>query len=434
MNNLVLRCCFVGGILLSAWAMAAGQPRSLAIEHVTVIDVVKGTAESDTTVLVTGNRITRVAASADFAVPANAEKVDGHGKFLIPGLWDMHVHLGNATEAALPMFVASGITGVRDMGSPSFATLRRWSVEALSGERIGPRIVAPGPILTEGPPYFWEMVVRNAAEGRRAVDMLAEEGVDFIKVTQSLDRETYFAIADEARKLNLPLAGHIPVNDNGMGYKVTGVEASNAGQKCLEHSLGIPLPIDDKDPTLIPTLLKNGTWVDPTLTAYWARANVHELAAKQDDPRLPHIAPALKQFWTAQVADYPKNNEVQLQVFKWRLAQIAELHQAGVPLLAGTDLGMAYVFPGDVTKELEFFVQAGMSPLEALRTATINPAKYLDKEKELGSIEEMKIADLVLLNANPLTDIRNVRQVHAVVLNGRFFDRERLDAMVPVFK
>jgi Amidohydrolase family len=434
-NSGPLRACLLLSLFFLNLKVAVTQEtRSLAIEHVTVIDVVSGTSAPDMTVLVTGNRIARVVASAAFVPPAKARRIDGHGKFLIPGLWDMHVHLGNATEAALPMFVASGITGVRDMGSPSFATLRQWSVQALSGERIGPRIVAAGPQLTEGPPYFWQMQVRNAAEGRRAVDELAEEGVDFIKVTQSLDRDTYFAIADEARKLDLPLAGHVPINDNGVGYRVSGVEASNAGQKCLEHSLGIPLPIDEQDPALVPTLLKNHTWVDPTLITYWARAHVYELAAKQDDPRLTHVSPALKQFWAGQMADYPKKTDIQLQVFKWRLAQVTELHKAGVPLLAGTDLGFAYIVPGDVRKELELFVEAGLSPLDALRTATINPAKYLNKDNELGSIEEAKIADLVLLDADPLTDIRSLYQVRAVVLNGRFLDHEQLDTVAPVFK
>jgi imidazolonepropionase-like amidohydrolase len=145
-----------------------------------------------------------------------------------------------------------------------------------------------------------------------------------------------------------------------------------------------------------------------------------------------HVSPALKQFWAAQIADYPEKTDIQIQVFNWRLAQVTELFRAGVPLLAGTDLGFAYIIPGDVRKELEFFVEAGLTPLDALRTATINP--YLNKERELGSIEETKIADLVLLDANPLSDIHSIWQIHAVVLNGRLFEREQLEAMVPVFK
>ena len=420
-------------IVLLVVVNSNAQVPTTAITHVSVVDVINGQLLPDVTVVITGNQISTISSANKLSFPAATATVDGRGKFLIPGLWDMHVHLGNATEAALPMLVASGVTGVRDMGSPSFETLRRWRIEALRGERVGPRIVAPGPILTMGPPYFWEKVIHNPDEGRKAVDMLVETGVDFIKITQSLDRDTYFAVADEARKLDIPLVGHLPINDNGLGYKVSGTEASNAGQKCFEHGQGIPLPVEPKDPDLIPALLKNHTWVDPTIITYWSRAHIQELAAAQDDPRLKHIAPGFKQFWDSQLSGYPKNSNIPLKVFQWRLEQVPMLQKAGVPLLAGTDLGFAYIYPGDVIKELELFVQAGLTPLEALRTATINPARFLNKDTELGSVEERKLADLVLLDGNPLDDIHNLRSVRAVVFNGRFFDRTQLDAMVPTF-
>jgi hypothetical protein len=419
--------------LLVTGITAQSQPSSTAIEHVTVIDVVAGAAMPDMTVLVTGNRIAAVGAGPTVTVPADALRVDGHGRFLIPGLWDMHVHLGNATEAVLPVLVSYGITGVRDMGSPSFSTLRRWRIEALTGARIGPRIVAPGPILTSGPPYFWEMIVKGPADARKAVDMLAEEGVDFIKITQSIDRATYFAIAEEARRIGLPLSGHLPVNDNGDGFKVSGVEASNAGQKSLEHMHGIPFSFQKVDPDLFPTLLRNGTWVDPTLTTYWAHAHVHENAAAQNDPRLAHIAPSFKQFWDTQVSGFSKDDALSLKIFNWRIAGAQALYKAGVPMLAGTDLGFAYVYPGDLARELELFVQAGLPALDALRTATINPARYLNLDKQLGTVEAGKTADLVLLDGNPLDDVSNVRKVRAVVINGRFLGRAELDAGLPKF-
>ena len=139
-------------LLVNTISFAQGQATSLAITHVTVVDVISGAVKPDLTVVITGNHIAQIGASSEVSLPATARAIDGRGKFLIPGLWDMHVHLGNATEAALPMLVASGITGVRDMGSPSFETLRRWNVEALAGLRIGPRIVAAGPILDGGAP------------------------------------------------------------------------------------------------------------------------------------------------------------------------------------------------------------------------------------------------------------------------------------------
>lgn len=319
------------------------------------------------------------------------------------------------------------------MGSPSFSTLRRWRIEALSGQRIGPRIVASGPLLTAGPPYSWEWVVRNTAEGRRAVETLAEEGVDFIKVTQTLDRPTYFAIADEARKLDLPLAGHVPVNDNGVGYKVSGVEASNAGQKCWSMRWAFPCPSMNRIRLLYPhcSRMERG-WIRLSLRTgheHMCTNWPHKMI-----PRLPRIAPSLKQFWDSQLPGYPKYNAIPLQVFKWCMEQVAELHKAGIPLLAGTDLGFAYIFPSDVRKELELFVEAGLSSLDSLQTATINPAKYLNKETELGSVAPGKIADLVLLESNPLQDIRNLQKVRAVVLNGRFLDRAELDQMSPQFR
>lgn len=411
---------------------ATAQDNAFAIRHVTVIDVIGGNTKANMAVLISGNRIVQVLPDDQLTAPENTTIIDAAGKFLIPGMWDMHVHLGNATEAALPYLVSLGVTGVRDMGSPSFATIHTWSVEALSGKRTGPRIVAPGPILTEGEPYFWQMVVHGPHNARATVDMLAEQGVDFIKVTSSLQRDTYFAIADEARRINLPLAGHLPANDNGE-FIVSGIEASNAGQKSLEHSQGIPLPFEKQDPALIPTLLKNGTWICPTLTTYYARAHVHELAERKDDPRLKHVPPALKQFWIGQAGDYSQSETIPQKVFEWRSQEVLMLYKAGVPLLAGTDLGFPYVFPGDVTREMELFVAAGMPPIEALRTATINPARYLNWDKVMGSIEPGKIADLVMLDGDPLQDISNTRRVRAVVVNGRFLDRQQLDDIVPNF-
>lgn len=415
-------------------AIATAQ-NTTAITHIAIINIRTGEIQADQTAIIQGNRIIGIGRADQVVIPKGAAVIEASGQFLIPGLWDMHVHLGNATEAALPVLVSYGITGVRDMGSPSYATLHRWSLEALSGKRIGPRIVSCGPILHSGPAYFWGTEVHNPEEGRATVDRLALEGVDFIKVTSDIDRDTYFAIAEEARKVDLPLSGHLPANESGIGFKVSGVEASNAGQKSLEHSQGIPLPFEEKDTSLLPTLTRNGTWVVPTLTAYWARAHVHELAETADkDPRIKHIAPTFRQFWEAQLKDYGTKNDIQLKVLQWRMEEVPELSRAGVGLLAGTDTGFPYVFPGDVIKELELFVQAGLTPLQALQTATLNPARYLNKESEMGSVEVGKIADLVLLNANPLSDIRNLRSIQAVVLNGRLLEHAELVNIVPAFQ
>lgn len=185
---------------------------SLIISNVTLVDVSNGSLKPGMTIIIRDNRIIALEPAATVSPDENkvAQILDGHGKYAIPGLWDMHVHLGNATEAALPMLLTSGITGVRDMGSPSFETLRRWRLECLIGTRLGPRIVAAGPMLDGGPPDANRIIVRNADDARRAVFLLSQMGVDFVKVHEHLDRETYFAIAREAKTLGLPLAGHVP--------------------------------------------------------------------------------------------------------------------------------------------------------------------------------------------------------------------------------
>ena len=278
-------CILLLAIALFATWREAGAQTSVAITHVTVIDVVTGTARPDMTVVVTGNLISAIAPSKQLDILNSARVVDAHEQFLIPGLWDMHVHLGNATEAALPVLVSYGITGVRDMGPPSYATLHLWSIDALAGARIGPRIVAGGPLLHNGPPYFSGVEARNPEEAREVVRQLAEEKVDFVKVTSDIDRPTYFAIAETASTLGVPLAGHLPINENGAGFTVSAIEASNAGQKSLEHAQGIPFSFADRDPQLVLTMLRNHTFVVPTITQYWARAHVHELAeGAEHDP------------------------------------------------------------------------------------------------------------------------------------------------------
>ena len=161
---------------------------------------------------------------------------------------------------------------------------------------------------------------------------------------------------------------------------------------------------------------------------------MHELIAAKDDPRLKYLVPSLREEQWDPVLGQKRNPSFDRQMLQWRMDQVRMLYQNGIPLLAGTDLGSPYVYPGEVDKEMERLVDAGLSPLDALRTATINPARYLDREKVLGSVEYGKYADLVVLDANPLDDIHNVAKVHAVVLNGRYLTRDDLEKMLPTFQ
>src|SRR6476661_292450 len=215
-------------VLIPTTAPAQTPARRLAISHVTVIDCTGAAARPDMTVLVSGNRIGAVGTAADVPIPPGTETVDGTGKFLIPGLWDMHGHLTDATESAFPLLIMNGVTGVRDMGG-ELDQIDRWRTEINRGERIGPHIVRAGPFVdgpNEGAPHH--LTVRTPEEARRLVHELKAKGVDFIKVHNALPRDVFFALMEEARKEHMPVAVHLPKG-------VTSAEASEAGARSLEH-------------------------------------------------------------------------------------------------------------------------------------------------------------------------------------------------------
>ena len=251
----------------------------------------------------------------------------------------------------------------------------------------------------------------------------------WVSTSSKCTSESYFAIAQECRLLGLTFAGHVPAKD--MEFAVTGIEASNAGQKSLEHMFGIPFPGDKSIPSLLATLGKNGTWVTPTLTVFFNRARF-EAIEKTPDPRSGFIAPALKQFWGIQTQQW-SHNPVMEKLYQARMTGVKALQEAGIRMLAGTDLGFPQVYPGDLPKELEHLVDAGVSPAQALRVATLNPAVFLGLEKDLGTIEPGKLADIVILDGNPIEKIQNLAFVHAVVFNGRLLRKPALDAALARF-
>jgi len=417
----------MGAAALGFLSVTSVQKDVTAIVNVSIVDVEAGRTRSGMTVITADNRITQVGASDVTPVPTGARVIDGRGKFLIPGLWDMHVHLGNATSAALPLFIAFGVTGVRDMGSPRYETIHQWSVEALSGARVGPRIVAPGPILDGSGTDSNRVIVRNPEDARRVVDSLALTRVDFIKVHEHLSRDAYFAIAAEARKLGIPFVGHVPAGDTS--FLVSGIEAARAGQASLEHMFGIPFPADTSFHDLYAVLRSEKTWVDPTLVTMWTSAHACDTTVSRSRD-IMYAAPALREFWAGQAPQCPSPS---IRIRQWllgaRMKGIAPLRDAGIPLLAGTDVGFPYVIPGSgLHKELSLLVEAGLTPAQALAAATINPARFLGLEKELGTIEPGKIADMVLLDSNPLADIRSVSRINAVIANGRIFLRAEIAA------
>jgi Amidohydrolase family len=416
-------------IALAAAALAsvslAAQTRSLAITRINVVDVTTGRIIPNSTVVVDGSTIADV--TPDGKAPANAQIVDGQNRFLIPGLWDMHAHTEASGEAWLPLYVANGVTGIRDMGSALDYILQMRAATA-SGRILGPRIVAAGPILDDAPgDWPFRMRVKTAEDGRAAVQLLKTRGVDLIKVHDNTPVPVFFAIAEEARRQGLPLAGHIPRG-------LTVEQVVEAGQRSIEHlsngrmwrtcSGGATYKPDACRP-FFEMLAQKGVWQTPTLVAI---AEILSIGTTRSEVSAEQMAYAGKQIRTMWAGNQGLVNPDAINALRATAATSAEvvndMVNAGVGVLAGCDSMIAGFCVHD---ELAAMVRGGMAPLAALQTATLNPARYLGIEQNAGSVARGRRADLVLLDANPLSDIANVRRIRAVIVAGRFLDRRALD-------
>jgi len=423
---------------------------TIAIARVAVIDVTYGRIERNQNVILKNGIVADI---SNRPIAKGIKVVDGKGKYLIPGLWDCHVHCWD--KSLFPLFLANGVTGVRDMFGP-IQPIQTWRKQMDSGDLLGPRIVAAGKIV-DGPKPIWpgSIAVSNAAEGRKAVDTLQKEGSDFVKVYSLLPRDAYFAIADEAKKRGMVFAGHVP-------NAVTAMEASDAGQKSFEHLYSVLQGCSNREAELIKAtnlsrkervdalltsfdaekahdlfqrFKKNGTWQCPTMTVLNAMAHLDDPKFRQD-PRKAYLSPFVTATWDP-AKDFrlkalkPEDFAAMRKRFEMELELVSMMAKAGVKFLAGTDMPNPYCFPGfSLHDELAFFVKCGMKPLQALQTATINPARFLGLEKTLGSIERGKAADLVLLNANPIADIKNTTKIAGVFTRGHYLDRAALNRML----
>jgi imidazolonepropionase-like amidohydrolase len=437
--------------------------RILAITHVTIVDVTGGSLKTDSDVLISGDRIIAIGAAGTIALPDNCVIIDAARLYLIPGLWDMHVHtLREDRIRYFPVFVANGVLGIRDMGSPlsELGSIRAWRRDAANGTLLGPRIVAAGPLLDGPRPMFPEisLAVGNEEEARRAVDCLALEGADFFKVYSLLPRDAYYGIADESKHLGIPFAGHVPDS-------MSASEAAEAGQKSIEHLTGIwpavsgatpepgratasaeteialrqsnlvtTLASDEYDPSaaeaVFSRFVRNNTWQVPTLStlSFFSRGDTWF------DSKLPaHVDPCSPVILAASrrpTAQPVRSSRFQLSGFDKALFLVAAMHRAGVKFMAGTDAPNPFTPAGrSLHQELALLVGAGFTNLEALQTATINPAEYLGMLDQMGTVDEGKLADLVLLGANPLEEIHNTGDIEAVIIRGRLIQKSKLKEM-----
>jgi hypothetical protein len=376
---------FVAGWLIALCSLAGLPNKDIAspivFDHVTVIDVAGGPVLTDRIVIISGDSIAAVAASGSIEIPKDAQVVDGRGKFLIPGLWDMHTHIAGisanptwAKDTLIPLLVANGITGIRDMGGDLDA-LENWRREIESGTLVGPRIVAAGPMLLPAraariaaePPDPAILRIGTIEEARSAVDNLQKRGADFVKIID-VSRDVYFAVAVESMKIGIPFAGHIP-------WEVNATEASNAGQKSIEHiiysSLALDCSAQEKDlrqkiteaaakhdekaaaelsdeanrtfspvkaAILWETFKKNGTWLTPTLFSISVNAN--RLENSPDDPQLEYLPTSLRKEWAPKKSPSQDDRDTAAwwqRQFENDRKLTGEMHRAGVRMLAGSD-------------------------------------------------------------------------------------------------
>lgn len=448
---------------------------SIAIAHVTVIDATGSPAHADFTVVISGARISAVGPSSAVFIPGNAQFLDGTGKFLIPGLVDMHLHLTGAGEPTgsheffFPLLIANGITTVRDMGG-RVDLLKQLRKETESGASLGPQIFFTGPYLDGDPPSFQpSIIVRNPADAAAAVQDLKNQSTDSIKVQSRLLPEAYFAIAEESKRHGMRFVGHVP-------DAISAAQASDAGQASIEHLTGVLLASStreaelrrrelqpaahgetpfasiarqrawqrdlldsispDRTDALIRKFVKNHTWQVPTFPLLVHTGFVTPQTNLRNDLRAKYIAPNLRQVWeqglTASLGGRAEEDFVlRRQILKASLEIVGKMNTAGVRLMTGTDAAAPNVFPGSsVHEDLAYLVEAGLTSMQALQAATSGPAEFLGKTVEQGTIQASQRADLLLLDADPLMDIHNTQKIRAVILNGKLLTRTALDHLL----
>jgi len=462
----------------------AQQP--LLLTHITVVDVTGGPSKPDMTVAITGGRIASILPSAGASVPPGAKVVNAAGKYLIPGLWDMHVHLTEAPaegdESAppfkvdarayyFPLLVANGVLGARDMAGV-LDTLISWRKEIAAGKTLGPRLMVTGFKLGSANPVVpgAPAPVETAAQVRTSIELLRQHGADFVKVDFGLENaDLYPVVAEESKRQGLTFVGHVPLTMNPG-------DAAALGQRSIEHLKQVPLACSSEETglrrrlralraqasfmerlvgaklwyrglpheyavsdriaatydsvkaaALFKRFVDSGTWQTPTLFLERDRAlhspgngleleSRYGLASKLRRPSRPFM---------------PENSARSEAYYRRELRIVGAMYHAGVGILAGTDLPVGHAIPGySLHAELSLMVESGLSPLAALQTATLNPAKFFGLTDSLGTVEQGKVADLIVLSADPLADIGNTNRIDAVIVRGSLMDRHELDQML----
>ena len=452
---------FAGALLWpQANARTPSEIGAIAFTNVTIVDIKSGALRRNQTVVVRGNRIESVGLADQLRAPAAARIVDGTGQYLMPSLWDMHTHVYAVSPMLdMPLYIAYGVTNVRDLqgcpakGDPFIACYedkQQWTQEALSGKRVSPRIIEASSFMANGPgmaarlgnvPAYFDLATPEQA--RQFVRHFKNKA-DSIKVYDKIPRDSYFALADEARKQGLTVVGHKPravsaieaaANQKSIEHARFALHESFDGADALRHKAATTdwmedrrAMVDRNDPQLARAIFEsmksNGTYYVPTHLTRWSDAYA-DMPQVRNDPALVYLHPLMKMQWIEDVNatlakdPSPEARKAYVDFYKKGLELTKLANDVGVKIMVGTD----YIAAGfDVHRELEQLVAAGLTPQEALVAATVTPAEYAGLSDLYGEISPGRAADLIMLGADPLLDVRNTQQINAVVFNGSLYD------------
>lgn len=412
------------------------------ITNVNIVDVITGKILRNKTIAIDNNRISAI---YDNEIGNSNSKIviDGKDKYIIPGLWDMHAHYKWSNVDLNPLLIANGITGVREMwgNMPAFVDI---PIRTLQKAFLSPDVYLSGDLIDGNPPAMpGSVVVTTPDEAVNAVKNQIAQNIDYIKVYSSLSEECFMAIAKEAKEKKITFAGHIP-------NSVSIYKAIESGMASSEHLYGLlnACSTDDKTneglintfsekrfDSLCSVLAKSSMWLCPTLTVNRAMSYLNDTTFTKDN-RMSYLPGYVIDIWNLKLNPYTKSQIDTFAIssrarYLFEQSLIGRMNEKGVKFIAGTDFPNPYVFPGfSLHDELTLMVKGGMPTLDALRSATINAAIFMNKKDDFGSVEVGRLASLVLLNKNPLENIENTKTIETVIVRGKVINRKDLDLIL----
>jgi imidazolonepropionase-like amidohydrolase len=444
------RLLFLYALLgLAGMVRAQANPTVLVLRGGTLVDVTSGKEVSRSVIVIRGERIEQIGAEGSAVIPESAQIVEVPGKWIVPGLIDSHAHAGDDEDTLLSLYLANGVTTIRNPGG-NITQLRLTRERLARREVVGPRLFFSGPLL-DGMPPVWpagSILADTPERARSAVNFLADQGVDFVKVYNNVKEPELKVIVETAKERGIPVAGHIP-------RSMTMTRAIEVGMTRLEHIRVTgkemlspeeaekldPLPVGRREPmlwqrfdlqsekmrALVQRLAQSRVFLDPTLVVD-EFVGVSNPDAEKDDPNNQYLSAAFVESnvkgWKDPIFEVPAElRAASVEAFHKQQKFVGMCDQAGVRIIAGTDgPSIGRLAPGfGLHRELDLLVASGLSPLQALRAATSTAAEALGKEAQLGTIERGKLADMVVVNADPLEEIQDLRKIHLVIEDGKTY-------------